>query len=335
MHKLSAKHIALLCILLVVCTLLVVCYFQSHYLNTGDTLSLSYSYNTTLFPSAQSSQQFYVLDNVLYFVENRGDKAVIRYVKKNWIRTFAEMPANYKRFIVVDGKTVIVEIKNVIYSLDVSSGDLTKLWKGSCVGYHLKDVYFTDGSALYIRKITEDEPRKVTAFDEVLASYADGMVYKNSMGIYRLMYENPNEPQLITEGTILWPEVPKNAGLLDVAYLYTSEYALRIGSNTLDMYVYDTGEIQRIYETDAGNMVIMAVAASENELYVSRQWVDMKFWLLENQDINGTYKYDILKKAWTKITNKTYSVIGRFDEQYLYGIDLFRILGGIKQINVD
>ncbi len=331
MHKLSVKHVVPWCILLVGCVLLVVWLFETHILYTADTLSFSYSRNVTSF---SSPQRFYVRDNVLYFVENQGEKAVIRYVKKNWIHTFTEMPANYKRFIVVDDETVIVQIKDTLYLLDVVDGDLTKLWQGSCVGYEGDRIYYTDSTALYARKMVESEPQKVISFDELLASYADGIVYSNEEGIYQLYYAKPNTPQMITAGAIPWTE-DKTTWLLGFTYLYTSDYALRIGSHTLDMYVYDTGEIQRIYETDADNMVIMAVAASENELYVSRQWVDMKFWLLENQDINGTYKYDILKKAWTKITNKTYSVIGRFDEQYLYGIDLFRILGGIKQINVD
>ncbi len=319
MHKLSVKRIVLWGVLLVVCFLLAVRFFQTHILYTSDTLSVAYSRSVTSTPSSDTLNWFYVRDNVLYFTKDKGfDKTVICYVKNNWIHTFAEIPNNYQRFIVVDDETVIVEVSDIIYLLNVSDGKLTEKWQGDCVGYCRNQVYYTNGNALYAAEIAGSEQRKIVSYDELLAHYDDGIVYRDSKGIYWLFYEKSDAPQLITEGTIPWTDVT-TSWLLDVEYVYTPDYALCIGSHSIDMYVYETGEIQRIYYADVGKMIIMAVTASENELYVSRQWVDMKFWPLKNKDINGTYKYDICEKEWTKITDKTYHEIVRFDEQYLYG----------------
>lgn len=332
MHKLKWFFV-LGFVLLIGCGFLTWWLFHGYSMYTADTISLTYSRSVSSFPSVAKGN-FYVRDNVLYFAEDHGDSSIIRYVKNNRIHTFAKLPKKCERFIVLDDKSLIVQIKSSLYLINTSDGKLIELWQGNCVGCYGNLVYFTDSTTLYEAEIGVREPQAVALFEELLASYHDGIVYRNSEGIYQLLFEQVNEPQLLITGDILWPN-DKSVWLIGYEYLYTHNYALRISSYALDMYTYKTGEVCRIYEVPTNNMVLMSITARDDELYVSRQYTDLKFWKLENEEINGTYKYCILEDKWTKITNKTYSVIEQFDEQYLYGMRANSLLGGAENIKVN
>ena len=100
----------------------------------------------------------------------------------------------------------------------------------------------------------------------------------------------------------------------------------------LDAY----SNLRAMYDENDDNMVTMAVVAKENELYVSRTYMTGDLWPLKNKQINGTYKYDIRENKWSKITNKTYSVLVQFDEQHLYGLnDPFRLFPCVARIKID
>ncbi|MBP3300724.1 MAG: hypothetical protein J6M34_04400 [Clostridia bacterium] len=331
MRKLKGWHITLFCGLLLGAALFALWFFNCCYLYTPDNLSLTYARNQSSFPSMEENS-FYVRDNLLYFAEDRGDKVVVRVVKNNVIRTFAEIPKNYKRFLVLDDETMLVQVKDTLYLMNTEDENLVELWSGTCVGYHGDQVYLTDETALYAAKITETEPQKVVSFHEILASYEDGIVYRNGDGIYQLFYEKTNVPQLLTNNAIPWPNEKTE---LEFSYLYTTDYALRIGSHTLDLYFYKTGEMRRIYETEANHMVIMAVSAGMDGLYVSRQWVDAKFWPLKNSEINGTYRYDIQGDLWTRISDETCSTLARFDDSSVYGYDRYSTFPSVKQFEVN
>ncbi len=331
MGRVRIRYLCISGLLFILGILAVLWLFQGSFLYTEDTLALTYSRSTSTF---SSKERFYVRDNLLYYAEDRGEKTVVRYVKNNVVHTFAEIPPNYEHFIILDDGTLIVQIRDTLYSLDTENKYPVELWPGSCVGSFENQVYFIHNTTLYTAEITESEPRKVVLFDELLGSYNDGIVYRSGECIYQLLYEQSNIPLLVTSGEIPWSK-DITSWALDVAYLYTSEYALRIGSHSLDMYIYKTGELQRIYEADVDNMIIMAVVAGKKELYVSRQLVDLKFYPLKDNKINGTYKYDIQAKSWTKISSEVCSMLVQFDKQSLYGCDSYGVYDKIKRLEVD
>lgn len=305
-------------------------FYRRNILKTSDSLSLAYT------PSASSywkQNYFYVHDNVLYFVD---DNHIIKYVKNNVIYTFAEIPVAYDRFIIIDDKLAIIQWKDALHLLNASNDELVELWQGDCVGCYEGQVYFTKDNVLYSAKVNGSEPEIVVSFDELLSSDYTGITYRIGGNIYQFLLEQPNEFKLLNIGEIPWPEI--SGSIIFNPYLYTSNYALQLGPETLDMYVYETKEMKRIFELDENdvNMVSMAVVAHENEVYVSRQYMDGKLWPLKNKQINGTYKYDIQENTWSKITNKTYSVLVQFDEQHLYGLnDPFRLFPSVTRINID
>ncbi len=308
-----------LCILIGICINVGMYIFHRHFLKTSDILSLSYT------PSASpyfEENYFYVHDNILYFVDdcNTEGKMAVKYVKNNVIHTFAEIPGAYDRFIIIDDKSAIIQWKDALHLLNASNDELVELWQGDCVGCYEGQVYFTKDNVLYSAKVSESEPESVLSFDELLSSDYTGITYRKGENIYQFLLEQPIEPKLLTVGEIPWLE-QSNSFLISDSYLYTSDYALHIGNSALDIYVYESKEMKRIFEIDENdaNMVAMAVVAQQNELYVSRQYVDIKLWPLKNKQINGTYKYDIEENQWSKISNKTYPVLVQFEEKYLYG----------------
>lgn len=334
-HK-SKYFYIFVCILLIGCVCFVCLLFNRYILNTADTMSLTYSHSVSTFPSLNG--KFYIKDDILYFINEHDSANIIRCIENNWIRTFAKLPGPCEQFVILDNKAVIVQIKDWLYLLNTVDGKLMKLWQGKCVGEYENQVYFIVDTTLYVAETEKLEPHMVLSFDELLASYHDGIVYRDGDGIYQLLLEQLDEPKLLTIGDIAWAN-DDSVWLIGYKYLYTPNYALRISSYALDMYVYKTGEIHRIYEVDTDTVmdgvVLMAVTAQDNELYVSRQYTDLKFWHLENEEINGTYKYCIKEDVWTKISTKTYSVLAQFDEHFLYGINTLSFFGGIKQFVVD
>ena len=305
----------LVCALLFVLSLGVRWFFHKTFLKTSDTLSLSYV------PSATNywrRNYFYVHDNVLYFVEHGPDiKDIVKYVKNDVIHTYAKIPSGYDRFIIIDDKSALIQWKDIVHLLNVADDSLVELWEGECVGYYDGLVYFTKDNMLYSAKISETEPKAIISFDDLLASDYNGITYQKGENIYQFVLSQPNEPKLLTTGDIPWPE--SRDGWLPInPYLFTSEYALHIGDSALYMYVYKTGEMKRIFEVKEW-CCAMAVVAHKDELYVSRQCTDSKFWPVRNKQINGTYKYDIIENTWTRISKETYSVLVQFDEHNLYG----------------
>lgn len=333
MQKLKIKHLCRWGVLLVIGVLLIWWFLSSHILYTSDNLSLTYARNQSTFPSF-ADDFFYVHNNLLYFTEDSGDDTAVRVVKNNVIRTFAVIPGNnYQRFLILDEETLLVQIRDTIYSMNTEDEKLVELWSGTCVGCYENQVYFTDETTLYTAKITENEPQAVVSFLELLASYKDGIVYQSEEGIYQLFYEKPNDPQLLTSNEIPWP---KEGSQLEVAYLYTTDFALRISGHSLDLYTYKTDEMQRIYATTADqNMVIMAISAGKDNLYISRQLVDLKFWPLENNEINGTCRYEIQTGSWARVSDETCSILVQFDEHSLYGYDSYNMFHSVKRFKVD
>lgn len=320
-------------VVLVVCGVIVACWFvHSKIVYSDENISLTYSHSVSNFPSL--NDQIYVKDDVLCFVNERGEIRTVQYVNNNTSLTVTELPKGYQLFAILDDKSVIVQIEDSLHYLNTVDGKSEKLWQGVGVGYCGDRVYFTDYNTLYEAEIGGSEPQVVVSFDELLASYSDGIIYRNDEGIYQLLLNQPDVPRLLTSGDIVWPKV-NSPWLVENAYLYTSDYALRISGRTLDMYTYASGEMRRIYEIDAENMLLMAVTARDNELYVSRQYTDLKFWPIKDKQINGIYKYDIQEKLWTKINDNIYPVIMQVDEKHLYGIDAYNGLGRIKIIKVN
>ena len=316
------RHYVRWVVLALTCVLLTTWLFRINVLFTSNHLSLTYARSATSMP-LWYDQMFYVKDNVLYFIDDNGKKDRLCYVENNIIKTFVKLPYSFDHFVVADDETVIIQRKDILYSLNVSDGVITELWQGACVGYYEDQLYFTNDSALYAAKIGQGEPQKVLSFDELLASYHDGIIYRNGEEICQLLLEQTDAPQVLTKGNIPWPDAMLH-WLLDEVFLYTSDYALHIGSHTIDMYTYKTGAMKRIYEAaDAhdGSMVTMAVTARENEIYISRLLTHISFWKIRDKNINGTYRYDIQADTWTKITDATYSTIAQFDDRYLYGND--------------
>lgn len=301
--------------------------YNRNFMKTSGTMSLSYS---SCASSYYSGNYFYVKDNILYFQGEgfNGDEQ-IKYVKNNVIHTFSE--TYYEKFIIIDEKNAIVQWKEAVHLLNTSDDSIVELWKGECVGYYDGKVYFTDDTTLYVAEIGESRPNIVLSYDELLASDYNGITYKSGENIYQYLLEHPDEVKLLTVGDIPWLE--STGDPLYDEYLYTSDYALRIGGNDLDLYIYKTGEMRRIYEIE-NNKAAIAVVARENELYVSRQYMDSTNWLLRDKEINGTYKYEIQENKWTKIANRTYPVMVQFDEQYLYCYDSYYFNRWVRKIKL-
>ena len=323
MSKITVKKIILCCVTLAAIALFTIYFLKNRIMYTSNTISPTYSRSASAY---DNNQLFYVKDNILYFVGDTDDH-VVRCVKNNWTHTFAKLPVNYDNFVIVDDKTTVVRtMTDDIYLL--VDGDLTELWQGESLGYDgEKYLYFVTDGSLYSATLTEREPQKIISFDRLLGAYHDAIVYENEGCIYQLLYAEPNTPQLLAEDNPWSNDSP----WLD--YLYTSNYALCFGIETLDMYTYETGEIKRLFDANIVDenftgMAVMAVAASDNELYVSRQNTSMAYWPINNKKINGTYKYDFVTGEWTKVDDNTYFELARFDERSMYGC----IIGGIDDL---
>ena len=71
----------LLCVLIfAVVSFVAFCFFNAFVMFTSGTLSLTYARSATV---TSTSKQFYVHDNILYFVDDHSD--TIKYVKNNII----------------------------------------------------------------------------------------------------------------------------------------------------------------------------------------------------------------------------------------------------------
>ncbi len=333
MSKALVKKIILCCVVLVAVALFSVWFLQNHILYTSDTISPTYSRSASTFTWENC---FYVKDNTLYFVKHGAlsGESICR-VKNNWTHTISKLPSQYayKDFVVIDDQTILVRSGHGIYR-SVSISDETMLWQGESLGYDgEKYIYFVNDGALYSATLSEREPQKLVSFDRLLGAYHDAIVYENEGRIYQLFYADPSTSQLLAEESP-WPDG------IRTEYVYTSNYALRIGYKTLDMYVYETGEIKRIFDADIVDedfygMAVMALAASENELYVSRQHTDMVYWPINNKKINGTYKYDFVTGEWTKIDDNTFFWLAQFDENSLYGYNANDLLDPYKRIKLN
>lgn len=300
------------------------------FLSTSDDLSPTYARSASTFRSPD--QYFYAHNNRLYFVEERLKSVVIRYSENNVIHTFAEIPKNYQQFLMFDESTAVVQVQESL-SLVYADGSLQELWPGSCVGIYENRLYFTEGTSLYSAHLPDGEPKQEVCFEELLGSSRDGIVYRTEDGIFQLLLNQPNVPRLLTDGEISWPEDTASARSED---LYTSDYAVRIGSNTLDLYFYETGEMRRIFEDfTEGRWTIMAVVAGETELYVSRQWATYDYYPKKNKEINGTYRYSIETDSWSKISDKVCSTMVQYDPKTLYGYNFYGYFNDLKRIEVN
>lgn len=332
MSKALVKKIILCCVVLVAVALFSVWFLQNHILYTSDTLSSIYSRSASAF----TWENFYVKDNTLYFVKHGAlsGESICR-VKNDWTHTISKLPSQYayEDFVVIDDQTILVRSGHGIYR-SVSISDETMLWQGESLGYDgEKYIYFVNDGTLYSATLSEREPQKIVSFDRLLGAYHDAIVYENEGRIYQLFYADPSTSQLLAEESP-WPDG------IRTEYVYTSNYALRIGYKTLDMYVYETGEIKRIFDADIVDedfygMAVMALAASENELYVSRQHTDGVYWPIDNKEINGTYKYDFVTGEWTRIDDNTFFWLAQFDENSLYGYNANDLLDPYKRIKLN
>ena len=313
LRRIKVSYFLVFCVVLFVG--IVLWLLHTRILYTADSLSAEYTRSVSNLDMSDCGQQFYVSNNTLYFA-TQGD---IRYVKNNWVSILAKTPGTYERFVILDDETVILEKGDTLYWLNKEDGSLTKLWQGNSVGHYGNQVYFTCDNTLYAAEVTQGEPKEIVVFDELLGAYDDAIVYRSAGCIYQLLFREPDTSQLLVVGEIPWPE--DVWPFFNDAYLYTHDYALYISATAIDMYTYETGEMKRIYDIGTDHSAIMAVTARKNELYVSRQWVDVKLWPLRSKEINGTYRYDMQTDVWTKITGKTYKTIARFDERsvYVYG----------------
>ena len=320
------------------CLLLVVgiCLAYLFRVNTADNMSLTYSRSAS---TISSEEPFYIKDGELYFY-NKLFSYKILHLKNDWVGTFAQLPksygeksVSYEKFIILNDESLITQVKDQIYLLKLPDGEMQELWQGNCVGYDGTRIYFTNDTTLYASEIGQNEPEVIITFEKLMAYYSDAIVYKSEEGICQLFFERPKEPQLLTTGWIPW-SVDTTAFPLDFAYIYTSDYALRIGTHAIDMFIYETGEMKRIYETDSSNRVAMAVSATPNEICVSRQLKDIALWDVKDATINGTYKYDIRAGSWTKISKKTYYTLGQFDEKHLYGFNSESLLGRVHKFDL-
>ena len=313
------------------CLLLAVgiCLACLYRVNTDDNMSITYSRSAS---TISSEEPFYIKDGELYFYD-KFTGYNIRRIKDNWIGTFAKSSTYFTRFIILNDESLITQVKDQICLFDLSNNEMHELWQGNCVGYDGTRVYFTVATTLYASEIGQNDPEVIITFEKLMAYYSDAIVYKSEEGICQLFFDRPSEPQLLTTGWIPW-SVDTAAFPLDFEYIYTSDYALRIGTYAIDMFIYETGEMKRIYETDSSNRVAMAVSATPNEICVSRQLKDIALWDLKDATINGTYRYDIQSGSWTKISKKTYYTLGQFDDKYLYGFNSEFPLGGIRQIDL-
>jgi len=322
----------LLCVLIfAVVSFVAFCFFNAFVMFTSDTLSLTYARSATVM---STSKQFYVHDNILYFVDDHSD--TIKYVKNNIIYKFAKLPTNCRDFIILeDGTALVHKNDSAICLLDKDDGTLTELWQGRCVGYVGEWLYFTCGNTLYKAVVGENAPTEVISFDELLASYSDAIVYKDSGNIYQLYLDRTDDPLMLTAGEIPWPDRQSNF-LLDDPYLYTENYALHISTYTVDMYVYSTGEMKRIYDAgDPDGIIITSLAAENDRIYVSRRLTDSHLWpIADKNNINGTYEYDIKSDVWTKINGQSYNALFRFDTEALYGYKDAILFGGAKRIKM-
>ena len=294
-----------------------------HIMNTADAMSGIYSRSVS---NIEAKQRFWVKDNVLYFYKKSIGPSIC-WVKNDWTSTYSKlhkpymrMADSYETFIPIDDNSFITQVQEFIYLGSCPTGEMEKLWDGYLVGYSNELIYFATDTTLYASKIEEQDLQVVATFDELLACYPDAVVYSLDESIYQLYFENTNDPQLLTSMPIPWVE--DYSFPLDLVYIYTSSYALQIGDHSIDMYIYDTGELKRIYEyKDREGVIAMAVVAGENEIFVSRQLMDIKFYKLDDVAVNGTWRYIIMSDQWKKINSKTYRALGQFDDQYLYGFE--------------
>ena len=126
-------HYLLLGVVLVVCVVNTACGFGLD--NTSysdDSIPLTYSRSLSTFPSI--NDQAYVKDNVLYFVNERGEARAIQYLNTDMGRTVTELQKSYQLFAVLDEKSVIVQIEDSLHYLNTVDGKSEKLWQGVGVG---------------------------------------------------------------------------------------------------------------------------------------------------------------------------------------------------------
>ena len=298
---------------------------------TPDTLSLTYARSANML---STDQQIYVHDNILYFADDSNN--TIKYIKNNIICNFVKLPTNCKDFIILEDGTLLVHKNDsTICLLDKDNGTLTELWQGHCTGYDKEWLYFTNDNTLYKAVVREISPLDVISFDELLASYSNSIVYKKDGNIYQLYFAHPDEPTMLNSGDIPWPKC-KSHFILDDIYLYSENYALHISTYAVDMYFYSTGEMKRIY--DAGNpdgTIITSLVAEDDKIYVSRFLTDSLLWpIIDRNNINGTYEYDIHSGTWTKINGQSYTTMFQFDSEALYGYKNAIFWGGVKRIKL-
>lgn len=320
-----------------------VCIFNRIYIPTSDTLSPTYAPSVNFL---HTGNWFYVYDNTLYFYESHYFLSIM-YVKNNIVHKFADVGIkNIDGFCILDENTAIIwsnwydPPKTTIYSLNKSGDKAVKLWDGYCVGCFDNKVYYAKDNTLYSSKIGQSEPDTVTFFSTLLAHDNYGITYRVGDNVYQLLYEDPQRPKLLFTGENPWKYSEKvlydniveniNAGL------YTSDYALSYSFDSIEMFIYETREKKKIYTPDGGAAnVSMSIVANGNKLYVSRQCIDFKYYRVKNKKINGTYIYDITEDTWTKLSDKTYTVLAQFDENYLYGYDELSLFPRVVRIKVD
>lgn len=325
----------------VLCVLIIKMYMNldQKFLSKAEESTLSYSRSVDSFGNTRAN--IYVFDNSIYFLENRvgANKAlIIKRIKDNHVESVAELPAEVDSdyFFIVNDSTGIVQSNSKIYLFDIRNKKISYLTDGKGVAVNKDYLYYLRKDTLCVMDVFQGNSQDLFAYDEVLASYYDSVIFEYNGNRYIWSITQPEKISSIPYVEINWPV----ADLWIEEYLYTNDKVFRITKNALDVYTYKTGEVQRIFalnEHDAGGIVVMAVCVSGNDIFISRQCTDIKFWPQIDSKINGTFKYTLDAKTLVKIDQKAYLPIIQFDAKHLYGINHYSLinLDKLVQIQID
>jgi len=161
--------------------------------------------------------------------------------------------------------------------------------------------------------IPTGETRECFILDDLTAVYSDGFVYEWEKNFYYLPlpYTGEEPVPLPTSG--------KNRWLFTL--LCTDTRLIQLDTDSIEIYDFTDGTWETVFASDGnGNAVTMAACANEEEMYVSRRLVDIKFWpVADLEGINGTYRYTFADGTWEKINDTIYDSLMQFDSEYLYG----------------